>query len=83
MAREHQMIEPFVDDQVRQGVISYGVYLTHESLIDELIRRGALIPSHSETVRLLLAASVASIVAATLIHLLVERPALQLKHRLG
>ena len=25
MAREHQMIEPFVDDQVRQGVISYGV----------------------------------------------------------
>ena len=25
MAREHQMIEPFVDDQVRHGVISYGV----------------------------------------------------------
>ena len=25
MAREHNMIEPFVDDQVRQGVISYGV----------------------------------------------------------
>ena len=25
MAREHQMIEPFVDDQVRTGVISYGV----------------------------------------------------------
>jgi dCTP deaminase len=25
MAREQQMIEPFVDDQVRQGVISYGV----------------------------------------------------------
>ncbi len=25
MACEHQMIEPFVDDQVRQGVISYGV----------------------------------------------------------
>src|ERR1700682_3396250 len=25
MAREHQMIEPFVDDHVRQGVISYGV----------------------------------------------------------
>jgi dCTP deaminase len=25
MAREHRMIEPFVDDQVRQGVISYGV----------------------------------------------------------
>jgi dCTP deaminase len=25
MARDHQMIEPFVDDQVRQGVISYGV----------------------------------------------------------
>jgi dCTP deaminase len=25
MAREHQMIEPFVDDQVRRGVISYGV----------------------------------------------------------
>ena len=25
MAREHQMIDPFVDDQVRQGVISYGV----------------------------------------------------------
>jgi len=25
MAQEHQMIEPFVDDQVRQGVISYGV----------------------------------------------------------
>jgi len=25
MAREHQMIEPFVNDQVRQGVISYGV----------------------------------------------------------
>jgi dCTP deaminase len=25
MALEHQMIEPFVDDQVRQGVISYGV----------------------------------------------------------
>ena len=25
MAREHQMIEPFVDDQVRDGVISYGV----------------------------------------------------------
>ena len=25
MAREHQMIEPFVDDQVREGVISYGV----------------------------------------------------------
>jgi dCTP deaminase len=25
MAREHGMIEPFVDDQVRQGVISYGV----------------------------------------------------------
>ena len=25
MAREHQMIEPFVDDQVRAGVISYGV----------------------------------------------------------
>ena len=25
MAREHKMIEPFVDDQVRQGVISYGV----------------------------------------------------------
>lgn len=25
MAREHGMIEPFVDSQVRQGVISYGV----------------------------------------------------------
>jgi dCTP deaminase len=25
MAREHKMIEPFVDDQVREGVISYGV----------------------------------------------------------
>jgi dCTP deaminase len=25
MAREHKMIDPFVDDQVRQGVISYGV----------------------------------------------------------
>jgi dCTP deaminase len=25
MAREHGMIEPFVDDQVRVGVISYGV----------------------------------------------------------
>jgi dCTP deaminase len=25
MARDHKMIEPFVDDQVRQGVISYGV----------------------------------------------------------
>ncbi|MGE5242659.1 MAG: dCTP deaminase [Betaproteobacteria bacterium] len=25
MAREHRMIEPFVDDQVRTGVISYGV----------------------------------------------------------
>jgi dCTP deaminase len=25
MAHQHQMIEPFVDDQVRQGVISYGV----------------------------------------------------------
>ena len=25
MAREHQMIDPFVDDQVRSGVISYGV----------------------------------------------------------
>ena len=25
MAREHGMIEPFVDDQVRQGVVSYGV----------------------------------------------------------
>ncbi len=25
MALEHQMIEPFVDDQVREGVISYGV----------------------------------------------------------
>jgi len=65
------------------GVISYGVYLTHESFIDQLIRRFGLIPGHSETVRLLLAASLASIVAATLLHLLVERPALQLKHRLG
>jgi dCTP deaminase len=25
MAREHDMIEPFVDDQIREGVISYGV----------------------------------------------------------
>src|SRR3989441_12307167 len=25
MAREHQMIEPFADGQVRDGVISYGV----------------------------------------------------------
>src|SRR5207245_4164237 len=25
MARERRMIEPFVDDQVREGVISYGV----------------------------------------------------------
>jgi dCTP deaminase len=25
MAREHKMIEPFVDGQVREGVISYGV----------------------------------------------------------
>ncbi len=25
MAREHRMIEPFVDKQVREGVISYGV----------------------------------------------------------
>jgi len=25
MAREHNMIDPFVDDQVRDGVISYGV----------------------------------------------------------
>jgi dCTP deaminase len=25
MAREHRMIEPFADDQVRDGVISYGV----------------------------------------------------------
>jgi dCTP deaminase len=25
MAHEHKMIEPFVDNQVRQGVISYGV----------------------------------------------------------
>ncbi|MCK4960981.1 MAG: dCTP deaminase, partial [Anaerolineales bacterium] len=25
MAREHKMIEPFVESQVRDGVISYGV----------------------------------------------------------
>ena len=25
MAREHRMIEPFAEDQVREGVISYGV----------------------------------------------------------
>jgi dCTP deaminase len=25
MAREHRMIEPFVDDQVRDGVVSYGL----------------------------------------------------------
>ena len=25
MAREHQIIEPFVDEQMREGVISYGV----------------------------------------------------------
>ena len=25
MAREHQMIDPFVDDQVSEGIISYGV----------------------------------------------------------
>ena len=25
MARDHKMIEPFVDDQIRAGVISYGV----------------------------------------------------------
>jgi deoxycytidine triphosphate deaminase len=25
MAREHKMIEPFADSQVREGVISYGV----------------------------------------------------------
>jgi dCTP deaminase len=25
MAREHKMIDPYVDDQVREGVISYGV----------------------------------------------------------
>ena len=25
MAREHRMIEPFVDEQMRAGVISYGV----------------------------------------------------------
>jgi dCTP deaminase len=25
MAQEHKMIEPFVDDQVRAGVVSYGL----------------------------------------------------------
>ena len=25
MAREHKMIEPFIDTQVRSGVISYGL----------------------------------------------------------
>jgi len=25
MALEHRMIEPFVDDQVRAGVVSYGL----------------------------------------------------------
>jgi len=65
------------------GVISYGVYLTHEALIDEFIHHLGLIAGHSATSQLLGATAVAAIVAAVLLHLLVERPALRLKRLLG
>jgi len=64
------------------GVISYGVYLAHESLIQEYIWHFAKIAGHSATPQMLLGTGVASIVAATLLHVMVERPTLRLKHRL-
>jgi len=64
------------------GVISYGVYLTHQAFIDEYIRRSAFIAGHSAITPLLLITAGGTIAAAILLHVLVEKPALHLKHRL-
>jgi peptidoglycan/LPS O-acetylase OafA/YrhL len=64
---------------VAGGLISYGVYLWHEGVIDIWMRARDVTPFEGAFVPMLLAGVVGTVTAATLSYVLVERPALALK----
>jgi len=64
------------------GLISYGIYLTHNAVLDQAFTSGHLRPMDSTFAPLLAVTAGGAVVAAVALHLLIERPALRLKERL-
>jgi len=63
------------------GIGSYGIYLTHEAVIDAYASHAHLLLLHAPAGRLLVVTVLGSALAAAVLHQLVERPALALKAR--
>ena len=63
------------------GVVSYGIYLVHNAVIDEYLLRAHRRVLHASVPPLLAVTVAGTAVAAIVVHQLVERPALQLKRR--
>jgi len=64
------------------GLVSYGIYLVHNAVIDEYISHTHAKLLHAPFASLLVVAVVGTALAAAALHLGVERPALSLKRRL-
>ena len=68
---------------VAVGVVSYSIYLTHNAVLDAIVRHFRLRPLHTGFSTLLLATAVGTAAVSTITYLMVERPAMRIKRRLS
>ena len=68
---------------VALGVVSYSVYLTHNAVLDAIIRHYRFRPLHTAFPTLLVATAAGTVGVSTITYLLVERPAMRMKRRLS
>jgi len=79
--QDHGRVRRFLQSKVMvaMGLVSYGVYLWHEGVLDIWMRARDITPFNGDFVPMLLVAAIGTGVAATLSYVLVERPALARK----
>lgn len=68
---------------VAVGVVSYSVYLTHNAVLDAIIRHYRLRPLHIAFPGLLMATAAGTVAVSTITYVMVERPAMRIKRRVG
>ncbi|GAC1312639.1 MAG: acyltransferase [Acidimicrobiales bacterium] len=66
---------------VSAGLVSYGIYLVHNAVIDEYLIHAHRRVLHAPVAPLLAVTVIGTAVAATVVHWVVERPALRFKRR--
>ncbi|GAC1533089.1 MAG: acyltransferase [Acidimicrobiales bacterium] len=68
---------------VAVGVVSYSVYLTHNAVLDAIIRHYRLRPLHIAFPSLLVATAAGTAAVSTITYVMIERPAMRIKRWVG